>query len=154
MLERMFFWLCRAAAIALSKAKDGHYQIACEAVFEGLFGEKPNESVIHPNRYLSDALDIQQRSLMVVGPSPAPGVAAPRNTQVSSVGTPGGMTPTMHTPGTSSSLQQQQSFMRTPINVTPQLGVVPGPSVQAPATHVETPPAIVGSPVAGLHRSA
>lgn len=142
--------------MALDKAKDGHYQIACESVFEGLFGEKPNESVIHPNRYLADALEIQQRGQNVTAASPA-ATGAASNTQATHSETPSGMrTPgSMHTPGTSMSLQQQQSFMRTPINVTPKLGGAVAQPLQTPGQQAaETPPAIVGSPVAGLHKSA
>lgn len=146
--------VCRSAAVALDKAKDGHYQIACESVFEGLFGEKPNESVIHPNRYLADALEIQQRGQHMAEPSPV-ATSGRQNTQAVA-GTPSGIgTPGLHTPGTSMSLQQQQSFMRTPINVTPTLGGAMAQSAQTPVQQVaETPPAIAGSPVAGLHKSA
>lgn len=140
--------------MALDKAKDGHYQIACESVFEGLFGEKPNESVIHPNRYLADALEIQQRGQDMAEPSPAAAAGSQSKPAVS--GTPSGIgTPGLHTPGTSMSLQQQQSFMRTPINVTPTLGGAMAQPAHTPLQQaVETPPAIAGSPVAGLHKSA
>eukprot|EP00892_Ulva_mutabilis_P012809 jgi/Ulvmu1/9900/UM057_0057.1 len=146
-----------AASAALDKAKDGHYQIACECVFEGLFGEKPNEAVTHPNRYLTDALETQQRSQYAGAVTPVEGGAVQVTQGGSSAGTPNAMTsPGLLSPGTAMSLQQQQSFMRTPINVTPKLG---GDMVQTMHTPAQQeagtpPPAIAGSPVAGLHKSA
>lgn len=151
----MRFCSCRSASAALDKAKDGHYQIACESVFEGLFGEKPNQSVIHPNMYLTDALEIQQRDQTA-------GLASPfgsGNVEVSqgmcAAGTPSGTgTPGLHTPGTAMSLQQQHSFMRTPINVTPKLGG-DSASMHTPQQQVQSTPhtGIAGSPIAGVHES-
>lgn len=141
--------------MALDKAKDGHYQIACESVFEGLFGEKPNESVIHPNRYLADALEIQQRGQDAAATTPAASGAV-QDTQATCSGTPAGIqTPGLLTPGTSMSLQQQQSFMRTPINITPNLGAGAAQRMLTPGQQLaETPTAIAGLPVAGLHNPA
>lgn len=143
--------------MALDKAKDGHYQIACESMFEGLFGEKPNEAVTHPNRYLTDALEIQHRSQQAAPASPNVDGPAQGARGTSSAGTPGGMrSPGLKTPGSAMSLHQQQSFIRTPLNVTPKLGgdlnqPMHTPPHQAVGT---SPSAIAGSPVAGLHKPA
>jgi Eukaryotic and archaeal DNA primase, large subunit len=122
---------CRLAAQAADKAQQGHFQVACARVFEGVVGEAPDAGVTHPNSYLAEAMEIterrtaaaQQRGVASAAPplsaSPAPSAATP---SLGSTATPG------------------QPFMRTPMGtvgaatVTPASGLA-GASALSPLMH-------------------
>jgi hypothetical protein len=93
------------ATEAAQKARDGHFQVACARVFEGLFGEAPDAGVTHPNAYFAEGMEIVARA-SAVPPTPV-GSAAPDATPAATPSTVAATPLAMH------------GFMRTPIDVTP-----------------------------------
>lgn len=141
---------------AASKAQQGHYQVACARVFEGLYGEAPDAGVTHPNSYLVESLDIVARRNQA-----ASGLAQPP-TSVSPAFSNSGSHAQAATPSIGTVTPLQGHFIRTPMQMTtpsqltPQGGQLP-PSSGAPDSNgtpglVCTPhmAPLVDSPIQGL----
>jgi hypothetical protein len=148
-------------------AKAGHYQVACDRTFEGLFGERLDKLVEHPNEYLAASVLAEKKQQGAVAASPEARGNGRSSLASAVTATPmrGASTPAFRTPFTACSTQET-SFVRTPINITPTLGGVttqdaltstmakascdtPGLSAGSPADL-----AACYSPIAGLQHAA
>lgn len=111
---------------AMSKAKEGHFQVACARTFEGLFGEAPDAGVTHPNSYLVESLEIVNRANAAAAPPPSAGAEASGSGAAAATPMPDG-SGAAHTPSTGAATPAQLPFMRTPISATP--GTLPATPV-------------------------
>lgn len=54
---------CRLIDEAVSKAKGGHYQIACAAAFEGVHHCPCDTGINHPNQYFEESQNISAKDI-------------------------------------------------------------------------------------------